>query len=495
MHNSGNPWDGLPKVERMSRMPRRSRMVAAAGIASLLAPIALLATPAAAAGDGGFGAFANPGETVTVEFPHRAEQYEWVVPDGVTEITVELAAGSGQSPVGDDGVAAMGGVGGYAEALVPVESGETLFVRVGASGETSNRDVGSGGGEGSAIARAAEFLIVVGGGGGAFVCISGSQCGNGGAGGLSQTSGSVDGRDSTWSVAIPFEVPLWSVGGGASGTAPGSPGVYETVDLFEGELVDRVTSGSAAASPSTAARIESGVVQLSPSSQAQSNRDGLGGTGVFTGGIGGSSVFPLSDDLPSGAFFDAGGGGGSGYLAPGVELLELRDNVGDGFATITYTVPEPDVVESTEPALSLDEASVRAGTPFTLRGAGFDPDRDYPAILNSDPVLLGTVSTDAEGAFAATLTIPVSVPAGEHVLTVGDASIPITVLAAEVVAESEKRTVLVADAPPAEPELAATGADPVAASILGLLAVALLAAGAAAVRASRQPQPVHQPRP
>ncbi|MFN3706656.1 hypothetical protein [Microcella sp.] len=489
----------------MSRMPRRSRMVAAAGIASLLAPIALLATPAAAAGDGGFGAFANPGETVTVEFPYRAEQYEWVVPDGVTEITVELAAGSGEAPVGDRGVLAEGGVGGHAVFEVPVVPGETLFLRVGASGATI-ASLWSDGGEGTAIARASEVLAVVGGGGGAYACLSERPCGYGGAGGLSLTSGSVHGTDSTWAVDVLPPVPLFSVGGGASGTA-GEPGVIEVVTVVNGAVSGRTATGSAPATPAGGVSLESGLLRLSAPGTASSNRSATGGTGAFTGGTGATSLvefFDTGDQDPETEdqdveldvrLYDAGGGGGSGYLAPGVELLELRDNVGDGFATIIYTVPEPDVVESTEPALSLDEASVHAGTPFTLRGAGFDPDRDYPAILNSDPVLLGTVSTDAEGAFAATLTIPVSVPAGEHVLTVGDASIPITVLAAEVVAESEKRTILVADAPPAEPELAATGADPVAASILGLLAVALLAAGAAAVRASRQPQPVRQPRP
>lgn len=221
-----------------------------------------------------------------------------------------------------------------------------------------------------------------------------------------------------------------------------------------------------------------------------------GGSGYFAGGHGASlevSEFG-NGDLASREHYSGGGGGGSGFLAAGVDQIEVRDNVGDGFARITYTVPEPDVVDTVEPQLTLGAAAVRAGGSVTLRGSGLDPEREYPVILNSDPVLLGTVTTDEEGAFDASLTIPASVPAGEHVITVGDASIPITVLAAEGTVDAPP-TRLIADEGQGGLELAATGADPAAASILGLVAAALLAAGAAAVRASRQPQRVRRRQP
>ncbi|BAU32623.1 hypothetical protein [Microcella alkaliphila] len=238
---------------------------------------------------------------------------------------------------------------------------------------------------------------------------------------------------------------------------------------------------------------------ISPASGPVGDMFTGGGSGYFAGGHGASVDVQIFDqgDLASRIRYPGGGGGGSGYLAPGAEELELRDNVGDGFATISYTVPQPDVVDADDPELRLSAPTVRAGDAFTLLGAGFDPEREYPVILTSDAVLVGTVTTDGDGAFEAQLTMPASVPAGERVLTVGDTSIPITVLAAAATDDAPP-TELVADVSPelaatgADPA-AATGADPAAASILGLVAAALLAAGAAAVRASRQPHPVCQP--
>lgn len=485
----------------MARMPRRSRMVAAAGVASLLGPIALLASPASAVGDASFDAFANPGETVTVEFPYRAEQYEWVVPEGVTVITVELAAGAGASIVGDEGRRSPGGPGGSILAELTVEPGESLFVLIGAAGRFTGAPGDVVEGTGSAVAFANELVAVVGGGGSSFRCIGLDFCGSGGAGGYSRTSNSPDGLSGSWVDDELFALGLLSPGGGAGTSSAGTPGVRETVFVADSLVVSRDTDGSAPDTPEASARATNGLITLSPRGSAESNRDGRGGTGYFTGGTGsmsgiitGSAEIGLDVSAAT-----AGGGGGSGYLADGVELLELRDNVGDGFATITYTVPEPDVVDTLEPELSLGAATVRAGEQLTLSGRGFEPDRELPVILNSDPVLLGTVTTDDEGAFSAELTIPESLPAGEHIITVGDASIPITVLPAEpgVDADDTARdgapAALVADGEARE--LAATGADPLAASILGALAVALLAAGAAAVKTSRQPRPVRQPAP
>lgn len=147
----------------MSRVPRRRRVVAVAGAFTLLAPIALLTTPGAAASDGGFDAFANPGETVTVDFPYRAEQYEWVVPDGVSEITVELAAGSGGR------------------------------ITVGARGSAN------AGGGATALATTSAVLAAAGGGGAGWAggnCeLIDYVCATGGAGGFSRQSGTSAGLD------------------------------------------------------------------------------------------------------------------------------------------------------------------------------------------------------------------------------------------------------------------------------------------------------------
>jgi hypothetical protein len=159
-------------------------VVAVAGAFTLLAPIALLTTPGAAASDGGFDAFANPGETVTVDFPYRAEQYEWVVPDGVSEITVELAAGSGGRITVGDADGAVGGVGGHLIARVPVDEGSPLFISVGARGSAN------AGGGATALATTSAVLAAAGGGGAGWAggnCeLIDYVCATGGAGGFSR---------------------------------------------------------------------------------------------------------------------------------------------------------------------------------------------------------------------------------------------------------------------------------------------------------------------
>lgn len=459
-------------------------MVAVAGAFTLLAPIALLATPAAAASDGGFDAFSNPGDTVTVEFPYRAEQYEWVVPDGVTEITVELAAGSGGRITVGDADGAVGGVGGHLIAQVPVDAGSPLFISVGARG-TAN----SGGGA-TALATNSAVLAAAGGGGAGWAggnCeLIDYVCATGGAGGFSSQSGTSAGLDGADNSPL-SEIIVNGVGATADAAGESRPEMSVTRNDDNDPVVEVSTP---AVQPTPAPMSVTGGV-ISPAAGPVGDMFTGGGSGYFAGGHGASVDVQIFDqgDLASQIRYPGGGGGGSGYLAPGAEELELRDNVGDGFATISYTVPQPDVVDADGPELRLSAPTVRAGDAFTLLGAGFDPEREYPVILTSDAVLVGTVTTDGDGAFEAELTMPASVPAGERVLTVGDTSIPITVLAAAATDDAPP-TELVADA---APELAATGVDPAAASILGLVAAALLAAGAAAVRASRQPHPVRQP--
>ncbi|MGY6498676.1 MAG: hypothetical protein ACXIUP_10670 [Microcella sp.] len=473
----------------------------------------MLASPASAASEPSFDAFANPGETVTVEFPFRVdgEQYTWNVPEGVTEVTLELAAGSGAETRRTEGPQSFGGPGGHLLASLPVDPTSTITLLVGQQGMYGQGGIVGGsppgfsltrGGGATIVAIGAEIVAVAGGGGAGYTCDSvGSlaTCADGGAGGYSLTAGGPAGLDGS----VSSDTTLAEAsGGGASATGPGLS--RDRIDLIvnqSGVVVSSFVRDAARQPSPDPARIEDGIIFAAVGGHGTIDRTAGGGSGYFGGGHGSDvSIVTLDSDGPATTRLAGGGGGGSGFLADGVELLELRDNVGDGFATITYTIPEPDVVDTLEPELTLGSATVQAGGQVTLSGTGFDPEREFPVIVNSDPVLLGTVITDGEGAFSEELTIPASVPAGEHVITVGDASIPITVLPAEAAAEGEDvlrdgAPIEFAgddDAPAPAPELAASGADPLATSILSALALALLAAGAAAVRASRQPQPVRQ---
>lgn len=118
---------------------------------------------------------------------------------------------------------------------------------------------------------------------------------------------------------------------------------------------------------------------------------------------------------------------------------------------------------------------VKPGASVTVSGTGFAPRIEGFALeLHSDPVALGQVRTDAQGAFTADVTIPATVPAGEHhVVVLYDG--------AEV---SRSDAITVGDAA-SDDEEAAAGADtahtgdaatPVP-DHLGLAILAVLAAG------------------
>ena len=72
------------------------------------------------------------------------------------------------------------------------------------------------------------------------------------------------------------------------------------------------------------------------------------------------------------------------------------------------------VVAPAAPGAVIDTGSVTPGGSITVSGSDFGPRSTVTVTLHSDPVLLGTVVTDALGAFTATFQIPAGVPAGAH---------------------------------------------------------------------------------
>lgn len=114
--------------------------------------------------------------------------YNFVVPDGVTEVSaVCVGGGGGAAGTGGDRGGGGGGGGGLAYGTFTVTPGETLTVRVGVGGlsGTSNTSMGSPGGE-SYIRRNATTLLSGGGGGGGR---NGSSAATGGTSSGSQRDG------------------------------------------------------------------------------------------------------------------------------------------------------------------------------------------------------------------------------------------------------------------------------------------------------------------
>jgi endo-1,4-beta-xylanase len=126
------------------------------------------------------------------------------------------------------------------------------------------------------------------------------------------------------------------------------------------------------------------------------------------------------------------------------------------------TPPTPPVDAMT---VTLGKTTVTAGGQLTVSVSHATPGASIEVWLHSEPVLLARGTVSSTGTYTPTVTIPASTAAGAHTITVvtaaGEASAPLTVRAA------------------GSGSLAATGSD---SGVLALLSLALLLAGAAAVR-------------
>ncbi len=115
-------------------------------------------------------------------------------------------------------------------------------------------------------------------------------------------------------------------------------------------------------------------------------------------------------------------------------------------------------------------ATTSAGNTITVNGDGFLPHSDVDVTLHSTPVHLGTFTTDASGAFTATVTIPSDTKPGAHTIvltgTAADGQ-PATVTLALTVQDST---------------LPYTGSSPIPFAALGVL---LIASGALMARGRR----------
>ena len=149
------------------------------------------------------------------------------------------------------------------------------------------------------------------------------------------------------------------------------------------------------------------------------------------------------------------------------------------------------------PAVIVEPSTVEAGKNVIVKGTGFAPESTVTLTLHSEPVEVGTATTDANGDFTAEVTVPADTEAGDHTVVAESttpavtASAPLTVTAPPAPAEdpSAAPSVQPSAAPAPAPEqggkggLARTGTNALLA-----VAAALIAAGAgtAFIRRSRR---------
>jgi len=275
-----------------------------------------------------------------VVFNFTGSAQTWIVPDGVTSISVDARGGMGG---GSSDPLVLGGMGGRVQTTIAVTPGETLTIYVagvggnptppntaglggfngGGNGGIDNVDANApaaGGGGASDVRQGSNDLahrvVVAGGGGGAECC----EDANGGAGGglVGANGGTPSEGGSTG-------------GGGGTQTIGGAAGTGCEGNGTSGNLGQGGTGGDG-------------------------NRAGGGGGGGYYGGGGGG-----------GCTWGSGGGGGSSYSAGTGTVHTQGYQTGEGQVVITYGVsgstflafPLPGLTPYNEDIFSIFDHSMR----------------------------------------------------------------------------------------------------------------------------------------
>ncbi len=235
------------------------------------------------------------------KFKYTGQSQEFIVPDGVLALEVELAGGSGGYAFSKNDIYGFPGLGGRVMGILNVSPGQHLIINVGGIGQNGTEkykgeggfsggapggiianEYAGGGGGGSSDIRIAngtlkDRLIVAGGGGGA-----GKYGAGGNGGGLQGANGYGDGENAS----------------GGSQSKGGLGGIYYN-----------------------SAFAESGTFGMGGASSAGTTGGG-GGGGWYGGG--------------GGAFGD--GAGGSSFAAKQIQNVQHSQgtNEGNGYVTIRY---------------------------------------------------------------------------------------------------------------------------------------------------------------
>lgn len=237
----------------------------------------------------------------------------FVVPTGITSITVKTWGGGGGGGGGGNSQAGgAGGGGGYTVSTIAVTPGETLTVYVGGGGSggafsSGGNDAGGGGGGGgyTSIYRSSTALAVTAGGGGGGGGRQARAGGDGGAGGGTTGIAGTNGFTSN------------NGGGGAAGT-PTSGGAA-------GAVIAGANQGTAGA--------------LLTGGLGGDGRNGAGADGSgASGGLGGGGDGGVANVSTTRA---GGGGGGSGYYGGGGGTATTSSTTasgGGGGGGSSYTV-------------------------------------------------------------------------------------------------------------------------------------------------------------
>ena len=343
---------------------------------------------------------------VTEEYNFTGSEQQFVVPAGVTEITVEVYGAQGAEP--DDRLDnSDGGLGGYVTGVLSVTPGETLYLYVGGEGGVDGTGGYNGGGNGGfGQAGSSCFGGDAGGGGGASDIRMGGNTLNdravvaGGGGGSA--------RDYCNGTCQPCGC---GGGGGGAGGMTGEDGIaaYNCGFGYAGQGVN-FGGGATQASGGTAGPQDGGnnnVGTAGTLGQGGDGSDGLydvaggGGGGGYYGGGGGGGASNGS------GVAGGGGGGGSSYLGSltmSSSLTGVRS--GNGMILISYNGNASLVQTTGMPSGSVFPIGTTTNTFIVTDPSGNTAecsfnvtvdDTENPAIACPDPVSINTSNLGTTG--------------------------------------------------------------------------------------------------
>jgi hypothetical protein len=283
----------------------------------------------------------------TQTFNYTGTEQNFVVPAGVTSITVTASGAQGGAGGAALGSPHAGGNGGTTTATIPVTAGETLSIFVGGAGVNGgagNTGGGSGGyNGGGAGANGTTDSTGAGGGGASDVRQGGNGLGDrvvvagGGGGGGAAFSGGV---------------------GGNGGNATGADGASATFGGTGGGGGTSSTGGAGGSGQGASGAGGAGALALGGAGSSGFGTGGGGGGGGYYGGGGGGGA-------QSGG--SGGGGGGSSFAigtATNVSMTQ-GDHTGDGQVVLDYTPIQPPVY-----GITLTAAKGNERATFTLTNTG-----------------------------------------------------------------------------------------------------------------------------
>ena len=342
----------------------RRMATSAAALAIMMLPVVV---EAGIAGNAPANAAPEPGTTSSQTFEFTAAPQSFVVPDGVTTITVEVWGASGgaggtcaENGCGPGGV---GGKGAHVVAQVAVTPGETLAILVGGRGTDgatipagactgSQVDGGHGGWFNAPNGGAGGCPAAPGGGGGyassilrgdlanpasrVLLVLAGAGAGGGGGGNedeeLSHPAGGAGGNSG--SDGVDGEGTACKGGGGKGGQSGLDPAGGAGGTSFGATDGD---AGAAGGPEGSAVGLGTGGDGGVDENIAGGGGGGGGGGVIIGGGGGGGGANHSGCGGPGG-----GGGGGRSFTGPGVTGTNTDGvNTGNGRVIVSFTVPIP----------------------------------------------------------------------------------------------------------------------------------------------------------